>query len=91
MYHAEKESITLDEDAVSDKADDIVHQAKKHPGRIVMVTNEVGLGIVPENEVARRYRDLVGRCNQIMAAAADEVYLVSCGIPIQIKGKQDAF
>lgn len=52
----------------------------------IMVSGEVGCGIVPENTLARRYRDLVGRCNQIMAAEADEVFLVSCGIPVKIKG-----
>ncbi|MCI5147655.1 MAG: adenosylcobinamide kinase/adenosylcobinamide phosphate guanyltransferase, partial [Candidatus Electrothrix sp. AR3] len=47
--------------------------------------NEVGLGIVPDNPLARRYRDLVGRCNQVIAAVADQVFLVSCSIPLQIK------
>ena len=52
---------------------------------LIFVTNEVGMGIVPENELARRYRDLVGLCNRIIAAAADEVVLVSCGLPIYLK------
>jgi adenosylcobinamide kinase/adenosylcobinamide-phosphate guanylyltransferase len=43
------------------------------------------MGIVPDNAAARIYRDLVGRCNRMMAAAASEVYLVSCGIPLQLK------
>lgn len=51
----------------------------------IFVTNEVGMGIVPENALARRYRDLVGHCNRIIAAAADEVILVSCGLPIYLK------
>lgn len=91
MYLAGQENITLDEDGVTEKAAEIIQEARKHPGRIILVTNEVGLGIVPENEIARRYRDLVGRCNQQIAAAADDVYLVSCGIPLQIKGNPDAF
>jgi len=40
---------------------------------------------VPDNPMARLYRDLVGRCNQVIARAADRVFLVSCGIPLQIK------
>jgi len=44
------------------------------------------MGIVPENALARLYRDLIGRCNQIIAAAADGVTLLSCGIPIALKG-----
>ena len=51
----------------------------------VFVTNEVGAGIVPENELARKYRDLAGLCNQQIAKTADEVYLVVSGIPLQIK------
>ncbi|MBM3334271.1 bifunctional adenosylcobinamide kinase/adenosylcobinamide-phosphate guanylyltransferase, partial [Candidatus Sumerlaeota bacterium] len=51
----------------------------------IFTTNEVGMGIVPENALARRYRDLVGRCNQIIAAEADVVTLVACGIPLRLK------
>ncbi len=50
-------------------------------GTVIFVTNEVGMGVVPENAPARRYRDLVGRANQIIAARADAVTLMSCGIP----------
>ena len=52
---------------------------------VIMVTNEVGLGIVPENPLARKYRDMVGTCNRYIAKQADEVYLVTCGIPTKIK------
>jgi len=52
---------------------------------LFMVANEVGMGIVPENEMARQFRDLAGFANQKIAAAADEVYLVVAGIPIKIK------
>jgi adenosylcobinamide kinase/adenosylcobinamide-phosphate guanylyltransferase len=62
--------------------------ARQRTGTVLIVTNEVGLGIVPENPLARRYRDLIGRCNQIIAAAADRVDLVVCGIPLTIKGEK---
>lgn len=52
---------------------------------IIFVTNEVGAGIVPENKLARLYRDLSGLANQKIAAAADEVYAVMAGIPVNIK------
>jgi adenosylcobinamide kinase/adenosylcobinamide-phosphate guanylyltransferase len=45
----------------------------------------VGLGVVPDNALARKYRDLVGTCNQLIAKRADEVVLVSCGIPLRLK------
>jgi adenosylcobinamide kinase/adenosylcobinamide-phosphate guanylyltransferase len=52
---------------------------------VVFVTNEVGLGIVPENQLARRYRDLVGRCNQTLAAGADKVVFMVSGLPLTLK------
>jgi adenosylcobinamide kinase / adenosylcobinamide-phosphate guanylyltransferase len=54
-------------------------------GTVVAVTNEVGSGIVPESPVARQFRDLQGFLNQQMARAANTVYLLTCGIPMQIK------
>jgi adenosylcobinamide kinase / adenosylcobinamide-phosphate guanylyltransferase len=52
---------------------------------VVLVTNEVGCGIVPENALARRYRDLAGAMNQQAAAAADEAYWMMFGVPMRIK------
>lgn len=52
---------------------------------LLVVSNEVGLGIVPENPLARRYRDLLGAANQRIAQEAQQVYLLVAGIPIQIK------
>lgn len=52
---------------------------------LFIVSNEVGMGIVPENNLARRFRDLAGMLNQRVAAAADEVVLVTVGIPLKIK------
>ena len=51
----------------------------------IVVTNEVGSGIVPENRLSRRFRDLQGRVNQITAKEADRVCLLVSGIPVQIK------
>ena len=56
------------------------------PGKIILVSNEVGCGIVPLSPLARFFRDCAGRANQRMAAAADEVHLVVSGIPVCIKG-----
>ncbi len=54
--------------------------------RIILVSNEVGLSIVPENAMARRFRDAQGFANQRIAAAADEVYFVAAGLPLKLKG-----
>ncbi len=52
---------------------------------LILVSNEVGMGIVPENALARSFRDLAGRANEILAAAADEVYVTFCGLPLKLK------
>ena len=53
--------------------------------RIILITNEVGCGIVPESALARQYRDLAGTLNQRVAALADEVYWMAFGIPVELK------
>ena len=58
-----------------------------HTSHIYLVSNEVGMGIVPENEMARRFRDMAGILNQKVAEISDEVYLLIAGIPMKIKGK----
>jgi adenosylcobinamide kinase/adenosylcobinamide-phosphate guanylyltransferase len=85
VYHAERSEKSLDDSEVRRQCVLLTKAANDHPGTVICVTNEVGLGIVPDNPAARLYRDLVGRCNRLVAAAADEVYLVSCGIPLRLK------
>ena len=55
------------------------------PTHTVLVTNEVGLGIVPDTPLGRVFRDIAGRCNQMAAAAADDVVWMVAGIPVKIK------
>ncbi len=72
--------------AVETEVHDLIRFAAQPAVTTVVVTNEVGLGIVPENRLARLYRDLLGRANQRLAAVAAFVYLVVSGIPLEIKG-----
>jgi len=53
---------------------------------LYIVSSEVGMSVVPENSLARQFRDLAGSLNQRVAGAADEVYMVTAGIPVKIKG-----
>jgi adenosylcobinamide kinase/adenosylcobinamide-phosphate guanylyltransferase len=53
---------------------------------LVLVSNEVGMGIVPENVLARSFRDLAGEANELLAAASDEVYVCFSGLPLKLKG-----
>jgi adenosylcobinamide kinase/adenosylcobinamide-phosphate guanylyltransferase len=52
---------------------------------VIIVTNEVGYGVVPDNALSRRFRDIAGYANQIIAREADNVYLVTAGIESKIK------
>lgn len=54
-------------------------------GRLILVANETGLGIVPDNALARRFRDAAGRINQAVAAVAEEVTLIVAGLPMRVK------
>lgn len=54
-------------------------------GPLILVSNEVGLGIVPDNALARRFRDVAGTINQAVAAAVDEAIFLAAGLPIHLK------
>jgi adenosylcobinamide kinase / adenosylcobinamide-phosphate guanylyltransferase len=63
----------------------LVEAAAQAPTQVILVTNEVGLGIVPENALARRFRDAAGRLNQMAAERASEVHWMMFGIGLRIK------
>jgi adenosylcobinamide kinase / adenosylcobinamide-phosphate guanylyltransferase len=78
--------LTLQEDAaIEERLERLTDWLKKPPCPIILVTNEVGAGIVPDNPLARRYRDLVGRINQQVAAATQRVIWMVAGIAVTIK------
>lgn len=60
--------------------------ARSGPAAVILVTNEVGMGVHPMTPLARLFVDLAGRANQRVAAAADEVTLMVCGLPWRVKG-----
>jgi len=61
------------------------------PCPVVVVTNEVGMGVVPENALARRFRDVAGRLNAAVAEIADTVVLLVSGLPVVIKPPQNCY
>lgn len=74
-----------DEDEIHNAIDQLCDRLQRPPCPVILVSNEVGTGIVPENHIARRYRDLVGRANQRVAAACHSVIWMVAGIPVTIK------
>jgi adenosylcobinamide kinase/adenosylcobinamide-phosphate guanylyltransferase len=76
---------TEGDDVVASRSGELVASIKDFGGSCIVVSNEVGLGIVPDNPLARKFRDFAGILNQKMAQAADEVYFTASGIPMKIK------
>ena len=69
----------------SQEAAQLVEALRAQKSPVVLVTNEVGLGIVPDNALARQFRDAAGTMNQMMAQAADEAEFVVAGLAMRVK------
>jgi adenosylcobinamide kinase/adenosylcobinamide-phosphate guanylyltransferase len=78
------------ETQITGEVDALVVCAKTLAGDLIIVSNEVGMGLVPPYPLGRAFRDIVGRANQDLARNADEVYLLVAGIPMVLKGAQAA-
>ncbi len=74
-----------DDNYASEKVDELIETLPQLNFHLVLVTNEVGWGIVPDNSLARKFRDLAGWTNQRMAQAANEVILMVAGVPMTAK------
>jgi len=68
----------------------VLAAARALPAPVILVSNEVGLGVVPPSELGRAFRDIAGRAHQRVAAEADEVVFLVAGIPQRIKGVDNA-
>ena len=73
------------ESAVNAEILSLIELLKRRQCNYILVSNEVGSGIVPDNRLGRLYRDELGKANQKLAAVADEVYLLTAGIPLKLK------
>ncbi|MDD5697958.1 MAG: bifunctional adenosylcobinamide kinase/adenosylcobinamide-phosphate guanylyltransferase [Victivallaceae bacterium] len=85
LYAAEQQGREITEDEMLAKCARLEKACAGFDGNIIFVINEVGMGIVPDNPLARRFRDLSGRCSQRIAEFADRVVLVACGLPLVLK------
>ena len=75
----------LDGNDIESQVNKILRSLKKIKARAIIVSNEAGLGIVPENKLARDFRDIAGRINQTVASKSDEVIFMLAGLPLKIK------
>lgn len=78
-------TLEVAEAAVQAEMAALLRTCRASPATTIIVSNEVGLGIVPDNALARLYRDLLGRANQALAAQADAVYLLVAGLAVDVK------
>ncbi|CEH35844.1 bifunctional adenosylcobinamide kinase/adenosylcobinamide-phosphate guanylyltransferase [Romboutsia lituseburensis] len=83
---ANQEEINELEKYIKDQVKKLIEEIKKTNLYFVVVTNELGMAVVPDNKLSRVYTDIVGRINQQIASQSDEVYFVVSGIPMKIKG-----
>jgi adenosylcobinamide kinase/adenosylcobinamide-phosphate guanylyltransferase len=84
------ESMIELEKAILGRIEELVRAARGARATVIVVSNEVGLGVVPAFKAGRVFRDLAGLANQLIAREADEVYVMWAGIPQKIKGGHDA-
>lgn len=83
--HEWREEPNILEQAVREEISGVIACMDASGVHFIIVSNELGLGIVPADRISRIYRDVLGRANQMLAARCDEVYLLVAGIPITLK------
>ena len=79
--------IVGEEELVMAEVNEFIACIDKLDASFIIVSNEVGMGLVPETRLGRIYRDVLGKANQLIAQHASEVYLMAAGIPVKIKGQ----
>lgn len=81
-------NLMMDEADIPARTAQLLETLAAVEGRVVLVSNEVGLGIVPDNALARRFRDHAGRLHQDVAALAGRVLFIAAGLPMVLKGER---
>jgi len=86
--YSDQTDASLVEKKVADEIDELIECIERSDATFIIVTNEIGLGVVPTNRMSRLYRDVLGKVNQRLAEVAEEVYLMVAGLPVQIKSSK---
>ena len=74
-------------EVIASGAEELLALQRRSEAAWIVVSNEVGLGVIPPTELGRAYEDALGRVNQLFAAQADAVYFMAAGLPLQLKGE----
>ncbi|TGK11994.1 bifunctional adenosylcobinamide kinase/adenosylcobinamide-phosphate guanylyltransferase [Leptospira fletcheri] len=86
MYDAQQKGQTLEESTVVSITSEMLRSVRSgFPGKVIFVSGEVGLGLVPDSALSRSYRDLLGTCNRTLASESDEAFFLVSGIPLRLK------
>jgi adenosylcobinamide kinase/adenosylcobinamide-phosphate guanylyltransferase len=85
----ELSNASLVEEEVTTEIGALVNCINQAEARFLIVTNEVGLGLVPASSMSRLYRDLLGKANQTLVQHSDEVYMMVAGLPVKIKSAEN--
>ena len=79
------------EESIQAEIDALLQLCRDQDTKFIVVSNEVGMGLIPTNTLGRQYRDLLGRVNQTLASHARQVYCMVAGIPVELKALQSLF
>ncbi len=82
-------NVSLIERELLAEIDELVDCVNRVDASFIIVTNEVGLGLVPANRMGRVYRDSLGKANQVLAKHADKIYLMVAGVPVRVEPAED--
>lgn len=83
-YQATPQTEAWLEKRIASEINSLIECVRGVEASFIVVTNEIGLGLVPADKVSRLYRDLLGKANQMLAKCADEVYLMVAGMPVKV-------
>lgn len=83
-YQTGPQNEAVIEEKVAREVNSLIECIRDTDASFIIVTNEIGLGLVPADRVSRLYRDLLGKVNQTLARCADEVYLMVAGLPVRV-------
>lgn len=86
--HPSEHDLLIAEDNLCEEIKTLVDICKREDKNLVMVTNEVGDSLIPETRISRAYRDALGRSNCLAASLSDNVVLMTCGLPLELKERK---